>query len=268
MTLRLLPFVTIGLLSSVLSGHAAFSLVSDFNSLTGGGAALNGQGGWTTGGSNFTVASDPAGGANQVAQVTNAAAQPAYIGLGANSIANNTIGTIFYRTRRNGLVNISAGLSDVASPASPSNFADFEAQLNNQTTADFLGRNGGAFTTTIGPAGSPSGNFLDNTWINVWMVVNNTTDTYQIYLDTGSGQFLAQTAANLSTFTFRNSGAGAQPNALTTALFAGNTGAGTWFFDDIYVDNTGSNLANPIPEPAVPAMFGLVGLAMLARRRR
>lgn len=146
--------------------------------------------------------------------------------------------------------------------------------MNNQANADFLGRNGNAFTTAIGPNGSPAGNFLDNTWINVWMVVHNTTDTYQIYMDTGSGQFLAETGLGVMDFLFRNSGTPAvpapQPNALTTALFTqgSTTATGTWFIDDVYVDNAGRNLANPIPEPAVPMMFGIFGLVAVLRRRR
>ena len=76
------------------------------------------------------------------------------------------------------------GLADQASTGS-GDFADFEAQLRMKqgTSAGTFAidaRNGGDFSATLA-----SGLAL-NTWYNIWMVVNQSNDTYDLYMNTGT----------------------------------------------------------------------------------
>ena len=40
------------------------------------------------------------------------------------------------------------------------------------------------------------------------------------------------------------------------------------FIDDVYIDLSGANLVNPIPEPSQFALLGVAGLAVFFLRRR
>lgn len=251
---------------------AAFNLVDDFNSLVAG--ALNGQNGWNAN-TQWTVAAAPAGGSGNAASGQQAAGNGgAYRAL--SSIDNaSTAATLFFRLYRTGAVNISAGLSDDAAPAL---FGGYEVQLNAQhnpltppgPTDSFKARDVGAFDD-LG-----AGTFAVNTWYNVWLVVNNSTDTFEIY--TSQGDFgttgtpqthLADPNGGDFAFGFRN---GAATTALTTAIFAmgGTTPALTasLFVDDVYVDTGGQNLLNPVPEPSSAAMLGAAATLGLVSRRR
>ena len=246
----------------------AWSLVDDFDSY--GTGALNGKGGWVAE-ANWTVISAPPGGTGLVASVLNAAAtRNAYKPL-ALSIANaNTATSLFFRMYRSGGVNFSIGLSDVAAPAA---FADFEAQLNAQHTAspNTIKVRDGAAIDDLGP-----NSFVDAAWYNVWMVVNNSADTYQLWIEQGDTVPAFATNHILDPvgggpgdfdFGFRN---GAAANPLQTFFMAmgGDTLTGRIHVDDIYIDNSGQNLASPVvPEPA-SGFFILAGAAVGAARRR
>lgn len=103
------------------------------------------------------------------------------------------------------------------------------------------------------------------TWYDVWMVINNSADTYQMYYSEGGGTpVLATTSGSLSTFGLRNGGS----EAISGFMVAGSSPTGTLgYIDDIYLDLAGSNLALPVPEPAAATFAGLAGLALLRRRR-
>jgi hypothetical protein len=187
--------------------------------------------------------------------------------FGSESILQGTTGTLFYQIYRTGLVNFSAGASDVASIADH-NFGNYESQLNvnalNEPQALRM-RHGGGFSAT-------QRNFDINELYNVWHVINNTADTTEVYLQqVGVDPAPVQLFSGSTTaFGFRN---GVANNDMVQFLLMTGTGSATdanhttVFFDNIYVDKSGANLTNPIPEPGSLALLGL-GTAMLACRRR
>lgn len=263
---------------------AAFVLVDDFES---------GFGGWTdvtstTGDAipDFAIVADPDDSGNQALQVVrthNSWDSAAYKPLGANSILDGTTGTLFYRIRNfinptaprgtagTGTVpggDLSAGASDVA-PAANSNgggFGDLEAYATLAGTAASIGevrvRNGG---TT-----SAVGNYTANTWTNIWLVIDNQANAYSLYSSEGSNPAVQVGAGG---YGFRN---GAATNDLISFYIRsgfGQTVGGrneTGLIDDVYVDNTGVNLANPIvvPEPASWMLLAMCLTLSAAARKR
>ncbi len=209
------------------SGPSGFTLVENFDGLNVG--ALEGQGGWSTSATGVRVAIDPADAENQVMNQTGNGLRA----WKAMTISEGSTGTVFYRMRRDGGVNISIGTSDKTVPGT--SFAEFEAQLNNQGDDVLKVRNGGAFTDVD--------QFADGVWYEVWMVVDNASDTYKVYLKGGTlTERTLLDAGALTAFGFRN---GSATNAMET-FFArtGNGQSGTWLIDDIYLAD-GENLGNP-----------------------
>jgi len=265
MNRKLLPLLTAGAFAAATS-HAALVLVEDFDGGTVGnalGTADNGNT-WQTGASagNATYQNDPAGGSNVVGAFDGTDGLPLEKYLDIADIANNTNGTLFYRFYAptgagTDAFNHAFGLSDVATPNS---FGSFETtQQVAGTTPDLTARNGGGYDDV--------GDVTKDTWYNLWMVVDNTADTYDMYVNTGTGGALAgDLVANDAAF--RNG----TSSALTTIFF--RTGATITtgldvYYDDIYIDTTGVNLANPIPEPSTYALLaGLATLGLVAWRRR
>lgn len=116
---------------------------------------------------------------------------------------NNSTATYFFRVNSNtDTPNHNVGLGDQASTQTV-DFADFEAQLRLKqgTTAGTFAvdaRNGGAFSSTLA-----SGLTL-NTWYNIWMVINQATDKYDLYMNTGTNSASAGNKLNSSQLSFRN----------------------------------------------------------------
>ena len=86
------------------------------------------------------------------------------------------------------------------------------------------------------------------TWYEVWKVINNATDTYDIYIRGGSN-YPRQTLLK-SGIAFRNG----TTSAISTYAFSYNTDycEGTLYMDDIHIDSSGVNLTRPqgVQQPA------------------
>ena len=252
---------------------AAFSLVENFDTF--GVGSLNNQDGgdlqnpWTAN-AQWSVVSAPAGGSgNAISGQAQASDGAAFRALNTAIDNANTASTLFFRLYRTGGVNMSAGLSDDAVPAL---FAGYEIQLNAQNNGtpndSFKARDAGAFDD-LG-----AGTFAVSTWYNVWMVVNNSTNFYELYMNQGDFGTAGTTQIHIPDpnqpgdfqFGFRNGGV----NPLTTLIFAmGNAPlTGTMVVDDIYIDNSGQNLVNPVPEPSSALLVGAAATLGLASRRR
>ncbi|MGJ8696776.1 MAG: lamin tail domain-containing protein [Verrucomicrobiaceae bacterium] len=208
-------------------GPSGFELVENFDGLNAG--ALDGQGGWSASAATVTVANDPANVENQVMSQAGDNVR-AFKGI---SIPQGETATVFYRIRREGIIDASIGTSDVVTPGTA--YSDFETQLNNQKNDIWNVRDAGGFTAVD--------TFADNTWYEVWMVIDNASDTYEVHMKGGALTERTQLDAGAQTvFGFRN---GSATNAIEN-FFArtGNGTTGAMLIDDIYLA-TGENLANP-----------------------
>jgi autotransporter-associated beta strand protein len=156
-------------------------------------------------------------------------------------ISQGEVATVFFRFNpRTDDPDHSFGLADTVNTGG-ADFGNFEVQLaaRQGTTAgafNFDIRNGGTITTV-------SPNLPIDSWYNVWMVVDRTTNTFDVYMNTGTG---AATPANLvaDNFSFRN---GPAPGPLNVLLGLSNTAPvdnGTRY-DDVYYLN-GTALNNPL----------------------
>jgi len=251
------------LLFAVQTASAQWSLIDDFEAYTLG-SDIDGQGGWTANGGNagnVEVAMDPAGGTNQTLQFA-PDSDSSEVFHGINIPNANSASTVFFRARRDGVSNMSWGTSDASTPGA---FGDFETQLNIQhgNPSELNVRDGGSFDAVDTMAA--------DVWHDFWMVIDNADDTYEAYMDDGSG-ITQLDAGTQTTFDFRN-GAAANDLVNLFMLPSGNHDA-NFYFDDIFLDTSGQNLTNPtvaIPEPATIAMWSLLGLAVgafaLIRRR-
>lgn len=241
--------------------QAAFVEVDDFEGLTLG--ALNGQNGWTTSNAGFVVAADPVNGLNSVMRITSGTPsdQTAYKAI-PGIVNSSTAATLFFRARKDaGVVNMSWGASDVATPTV--NFGDYETQFNIQDTSSntLQVRNGSNF----GPVDA----FADNVWYDLWMVIDNNANTYEAYIQGGAFGSVTQLdlVGPVTEFGFRNGGA----NDLIRALIRnGANHNANFYIDDVYLDLAGQNLANPsaVPEPSTWLLLGLSSLGLYVARRR
>ncbi|YCM43183.1 lamin tail domain-containing protein [Verrucomicrobiaceae bacterium 227] len=210
-----------------------FTLIDQFDSLNLG--EVNGQGGWVSPVAGATIDVDPDDPENQVL-VQSGANVRSWKSL---PIANGATATMFFRMRRDGLVNVSVGGSDVTSPGT--NFGDFEVQLNNQNDAVLNARDGGSF--------DPVEAFDEDVWYDVWLVMNLATDQFEVFMKGGSLATRTQLEnAGQTSFSFRNGSSGdAMANFFART---GSPSTGSFFLDDLYLAD-GTNFGNPAGSPGL-----------------
>ena len=177
------------------SGETGWQVVETFNSLATGG--IDNIKGWQSTG-NVAIAFDPASSGNEVLAV-NGDDNWAYKALPA-SVTNSNTGTLFFRMRRDGVANAFGGLSDVPGPTQ---FDDYEAQAGVQDVgpSELKIRSGGGFLS------AGSGTYLEDVWYCVWLVVDNSANTYEAYIQGGQYTDQAQVfAGGTELFSLRNGG--------------------------------------------------------------
>ena len=162
------------LISLLVSGTAwgQFVKIEDFEDRTVG--EIDGQGDWTAG-SGFEVQMEP-GATNHVFNDSNSTvALVAYNDNPNLEIAAGEMGTLFFRFQRGFTNHVIWGLSDVDQP---SEWGDFEVGIGIRYTD---GRVEGPLDVR------DAGNYVEvadvpeDEWINIWMVVDNASDEFQVY---------------------------------------------------------------------------------------
>jgi hypothetical protein len=264
---------TLGVAAGAPQASAAFVVVEDFQSRTLG--PVNGQNGFTAG-AGAQVVLDPANATNRLLQVS---AADTSVAKGI-SIADNTTATLYFQIKTSAPVNASLGATDVAAPTE---FAAFESQVNVNASTPVQPiriRDLGVFDALSDTGGSAS-TITSAQPIGVFLVINNTTNTTEVYLqEAGDAAPVLQVNGAQDDFGFRNTTAADLVNFyIRTGGAVPNTGeapgTGPFFVDNIYLDATGANLAAPapligaaVPEPATFGLLGVAGVALAARRRR
>lgn len=182
----------------------------------------------------------------------------AYIPLNNATIADGETGTLFFQIYADDLNDTYShfGLTDLATPRLTDNgtgntsvYTDFEAQFTLDRGRMRI-KHGGAslYLTNIFPA--------SQTRYNVWMVVDNATDTYEVYVQGGVHTTPVKGDSNgLSTFNFRN---GAAANDLQTVFSVTSPDVvltSKRYIDNIYVDPSSENLSDPVAENTAPGKY-------------
>jgi hypothetical protein len=195
-------------------------------------------------------------------------------------IADGTTGTMFLRFYMDNTVGVQFGISSTATAVNATGNAG-TIVLGGPTTAsnELTGYVG------AGPTATPTQTVDQDTWYNLWIVLGNSTgtaaDSVQFYLQGGNGAFATQqqlfsVGPNFE-FTSRfNFDSGAANELLRLAFRPASSNrstsnppdGGILFVDDIYINNAGQDLTNPVPEPhgfALAAM-ALIGLGLKRRQ--
>lgn len=190
------------------------------------------------------IAVDPTNPNNRVIYLeTNNTGQYGMYGVipAEKAIQDNTIGTLFlqfYVTTT--ALDQSFGLTSIDEPTS-NGFANFNCQVA-LVRGNLLVRNGGSSQTV--------GTFQANTWYYVWLVVNNSTNTYSVYVKTTPSAATAEDRV-ATDFAFRTTGTdGDLDRFYTIANYGSNITAGTRLHFDNIVISPGEDLSVYVSERA------------------
>lgn len=143
----------------------------------------------------------------------------------------------------------SIGLSGQVTTAD-ANYSNYETQLRLTAGPNLRGfaldaRDGGAFTPTL------ANRLTSDTWYNVWMVVDQTNDVYDLYLAPDGAEATTVQKLNPAPLGFRNGESGALRNVL--ALAGPSSQDNAVRIDDL-IYTPGVNLSNPLN--AIPTLSG------------
>ncbi|MEM9774207.1 MAG: S8 family peptidase [Chloroflexota bacterium] len=208
----------------------SWTTIETFDALSDG--TINGKNGWSsTGGAKVTA--DPVDGSNKIMALDEFETR-SYKAL-PDQIADSDTGSLFFRLRRDGAVDGFSGMSDLSTP---DQWSAFENQFGSQsqTASLFTIRDGSSFLTS-------QGGFSDDTWYCVWIISNNSSNSYEVYVQ--GGQYTSQTqvvSGSSSSFDFRNGGS---ETLKTFYARTGNNFTGRMLIDDIYVTHNSVNLTQP-----------------------
>lgn len=212
---------------------ANWTLLEDFDSLTVG--PIDGQNGWS-GTNNPRVQTDPVDSGNQMLLMDEPETRT-YKSLPSEIPDSSAGSSLFFRLRREDSIDGFGGLSDVTMPDV---WGDYEAQFGGRSehASLFSIRDDNNFVTS-------NSLFNSHRWYCVWIIVNNSADSYEIYVqgDQFEEQTQIQTGSGQSTFKFRNGGS---ESIKTFYGRMASTFDGVTMIDDVYVSPEKINLSKPI----------------------
>jgi hypothetical protein len=158
----------------VVNAQAAFQAVETFDSLNI--ADVNGQNGWDSDPGSAEVVLDPSGGGNQVLKVLTESGElfkAAKVDAGATRM-------LFLRLRFEEHGRYSFGLSFASNPTE---YIDFQPELGMAAATNDL-RVANGFSTEIY---DELKRLVPGIWYNVWVLVDNDSETYQVWLNDNPG---------------------------------------------------------------------------------
>jgi hypothetical protein len=188
----------------------------------------------------------------------------AFRNIGAG-IGSSSLATLFFKVRaEDDRIDHAIGLTDLDAPGTQTaGFPDFRAQI---ALTDDATANNNLFNLVAGPNILATG-LTENVWYNVWMVIDNSTDTMDVYLNTGSADATAGEKLNASPIAFLNGTTAALDTFITSGSDSVNSAGQNVHVDDIHLAS-GVELGNPpVPEPSA-LVLSLLGLGAAWRRRR
>lgn len=215
------------------------------------------------------IKADPADASNKVLRVNVSGAlgsdtQGAYKALPTAIGTASTAATLFFQIRfENGSTNDRA-------------FAGFSADGTTNTTnfdsaAAYAGGivGGGGFGSRNGDTTESLGNPLADTWYNIWLVVDNSSETYDVYVNSGTS---AATVGDRlwDDNAFRTTADGIPGSLDKIIVLATNNSTGNAYLDNFILDDAAANLNYQlVPEPSTYALlFGALASLLILRRRR
>jgi len=224
---------------------------------------------WTDSENILTTAVDPIdGGTNSVGVLAgDAAGEFATKALSsAISASSNDLVTVFYRVAANdtNLTSNTFASTLLLSSDSGDGFAEAGPLATIKDGVDFTTRGSGSEATVL----TGQSNL---TWYNVWLVFDMDTwstssqdsGDVDVYISTGA----APGSPTFDSAVFRQDQANQTIDSLE--LVRGGRFGDVVYYDDIYIDTTGANLAYPVPEPTTTAfVLGFLALGAVWYRRR
>ncbi|MDY0170366.1 MAG: hypothetical protein RBS80_27725 [Thermoguttaceae bacterium] len=228
-----------------LSSNAwgTFVLLDNFEGYNTG--AIAPQSGWWNAELNSaaTVAVDPTSVGNNVLVQGSAGNRWIHFNDGMSLVPNGSVGTLFFRMCVPETAHNAISLSQVQEPKE---WADGRSILRigeTTSTRDLWAWSGSGYT-------SLSHQLQADTWYNVWMVADNTTNrAASYYIQSDDDPALAAQTLLGSNLGFR--GAAPYDDLVSVFFRTGSPGAGDVYFDDLFIDSTGVNLATPDVREAV-----------------
>jgi hypothetical protein len=238
----------------VATASADFIVVDDFEDHTIG--KLNDNSAWTVVEAKaYDVDTDPKDADNKLISIVKnkIGGSLGHIGYTSASIGEDDTATLFFRLRK-----------DTSDYDNASYFFFGMAESSTPTVENFGME---IEKADLKAGGTDTGTDLlqDGTWQNFWMVIDNDNNTFSLYRTTGTdGAAAADQLASDVAFDTNSTG------ALSTFVIrtVENKNKDPMMVDDVYLDTSGENLTNPIPEPATMSLLALGGLGVLMRRRR
>jgi len=215
------------------------------------------------------IAIDPSNAGNQVIGVRNnsdtvASGQVGVYGVlsGGSIVGASETKTLFtkvYTSQTASDISFGFCASDVPTSWSQMNAYFSLVGSNTSGQAEFRARNAGANTKI--------GNFTANTWMYVWLVVDNAANTYDVYMNT-TGADATATDLLADNFVFRTGAADGDLDRLFIMCNNGSFGGVPYNTTTTYYDNIAisDGVDLTIPEPATMLILGLGGLTLLRKR--